>query len=305
MIHTNERFTIEWLDSSRLSDLGRCEARFLFRDLMGLRLPDADMLALDYGTVMHRILPLMYSGSIEEPCALWDRLWPQFPYGEENAARNSAVTRLRIDEFVRSHTPENCPYEIVHFPFSSPAELISENEVPFLIDIGALYPLCGRIDAMVRWKSTKKLWAYDFKTSSEISDRYFEGFWLCPQSCTYTLAACQLTGEKVEGMIYEAMRISAAKKPTLESTPGFSYVTEQNLRTFIEETKISCARIEAANSSGCWRQNHALCSTYSCFGYPSRVCEYKLICDSPRWEDGARFFRREKPFNPLEMEQTK
>jgi hypothetical protein len=248
---------------------------------------------------MHRILPIMYGGDKRkrEAFAKFDEIWSGFGYGEDDEKRNTEISRRRIENFIQYHSPDVCPYEILHFPFSSPTALISENEVPFLIDIGAIYPFAGRIDEMVKWKSTSQIWAYDFKTSSELSPRYFEGFWLSPQAVGYTLAASQITGKRIQGMMYEGMRIS---KTNIETQIGFTYVTDANIRLFVDEAKLTSGRIEAANESGCWRQNYALCSSYPSFGFPCKVCEYKLICDSANWKDGARFFVKEPPFDPLD-----
>jgi len=300
MIQTDERFEIKFIDASRLSTIGRCEARFLFKDLMGLRAPDLDTFKMDYGTIMHVVLPFMYGGDSKKAFRVFDDLWARFGFDENDPKRNTEISKRRIENFIRYHTKDACPYEILHFPFSTPSALISENEVPFLIDIGAIYPYCGRIDAPVKWKATGKDWGYEFKTTSELSNRYFDGFWLSPQAVGYTLALSQLMGKRIEGLLYEGMRIS---EKTIESQLGFCYVSEANIRTFVDEAKLTCARIEAANESGAWRQNHSLCSTYACFGHPSYTCEYKLICDCPEWRDGARFFERQKPFNPLDVKK--
>ncbi len=300
MIKADKRFDIKFMDGSRLSTIGRCEAKFLFSNLYGFRYPDAPMIPLDYGTVMHRVHPYMFSGNTTKAIETFNDLWKLYDYGEEDQKRNTALTIARIMNFVQNHTPENCPYDIVHFPFSTPTKLISENEVPFLIDIGAIYPFCGRIDMIVYHKLLKSTFAYDFKTSAEISPRYFEGFWHSNQAVGYTIATEQLSGKKVEGIIYEAMRIS---KSNFENQIGFVYVSETNKRTFIEEAKLTCARVEAANESKVWRQCTSLCSSYSAFGFPSRVCEYKLLCDSPDWRTAARFYERKKPFDPLDLDE--
>lgn len=296
MIKVPDKFQIKFIDASRLATMARCEARFAFRCLYGYRHPEEQTIQLDYGTAMHRALPKMYSGKNHEAIETFKAVWSTFDYGDEDDKRNVGNTILRIMDFVNNHTPSNCPYEILHFEFSSPTKLISENEVPFLIDIGALYPYCGRIDAVIMVKSTGDIFAYDFKTSSELSPRYFDGFWFSPQSCGYTLALSQITGKKVNGMLYEGMRIS---KTNIETQLGFSYVSPHNISKFIEETKLTCARMNACNETQCWRQNHALCTTYAAFGFPCKVCEYKLLCDSPNWTDAVKYYKRVEPFNPL------
>ncbi len=300
MIKTDDHFDVRFVDSSRLSIISRCETKFLFQCLYGFVHPEASMIPLDYGTVMHRVHPYMFSGSTKKAIETFNDLWKLYGYGEDDSKRNTALSIARIMDFVNNHTPKNCPYEILHFDFSSPTDLISENEVPFLIDIGAIYPFCGRIDMVIYHKLLKSKFAYDFKTSSEISPRYFDGFWFSNQAVGYTLALSQLSGEKIEGIVYEAMRIS---KTNIENQMGFCYVNDHNIRKFIEETKLTCARIEAANDTGAWRQNHSMCSSYAGFGFPCRVCDYKLLCDSPNWKDAVKYYRRIKPFDPLDLKE--
>jgi len=298
MIHTDKTFDIRFLDASRISAFSRCEALFLFKCLMGLRPQDASDIKLDYGTCMHVVLPEMYSGNASKAFEVFDDAWKRFPHGEEDDKRNSTRARMSIDNFVRSHAPGQCPYEILHFPFSSPAELVSRNEIPFLIDVGLSYPLAGRIDAPVKWRATEKKWAYDFKTSSELSDRYFNSFWMSPQACVYTIALSQITQEPVDGLMIEGMRVS---KSNVENQIGFVWVHDYHAKKFLEELRWLIVKMDEANRLKCWKQNFSLCSSYASFGFPCGPCEYKMICDLPEWQDGARFFKQEKPFDPLEV----
>lgn len=297
MIKVRDKFDISFMDASRFSVIARCEARFVFKCLYGFEHPDASMIPLDYGSVMHLVLPHMYSGETKRAIEVFNEEWARYDYGEEDPKRNTALSIARIMDFVSSHSPERCAYDILHFDFAPPSKLISENEIPFLIDIGAIYPFCGRIDEGVYHKLLKAKFAYDFKTSSEISARYFDGFWFSNQAVGYTLALSQLSGEKIDGIIYEAMRIS---KTNIENQMGFVYVSDTNIRKWTEEAKLTCARIEAANEAGVWRQENSNCSSYAGFGFPCRTCEYKLLCDSPNWEDSVRFYRKRKPFDPLD-----
>ena len=314
MLKTDERFDIKWQDASRLSCSGRCECQYLFKCLMGLKEPCNTLLtlapdkpkfgsgwiALDYGTVMHAVLPHMYDGDVTKPFEVFKALWERYPYGESQQKRNTSLNQRRIVDFVRLHTKESRTYEIEHFEFSSPTtDLISKNEIPFLIDVGAEHLLAGRIDSAVRLHATNSRWAYDFKTSSEISDRYYGNFWNAPQPITYTIALSQIIGQPVDGLILEAMRISKTKIETQYRQIDVSAI---NIRQFLQETKLNCARIAAANETGIWRQNNALCSPYSSFGCPGFTCPYKMICDADDWRDTAMFYERTKPFNPLELE---
>ena len=298
MIHVDQTFEIGFLDASRISRFSRCEAYFLFECLMGLKPQNENDIKLDYGTVMHVVLPEMFTGDPRKAFEVFDETWKKFPYEEQDDVRNSQRARLSIDGFVKGHAPGQCPYEILSFPFTAPTELISRNEIPFLIDVGLQYPLAGRIDMPVRWKATGALWAYDFKTSRELSDRYFDSFWMSPQACVYTIAMNQITQEKVEGFMSEGMRVS---KNNVESQIGFVWVHDYHAEKFLEELKELIVRLNAANNQRIWNQNYALCSSYASFGFPCGPCKYKMICDLPDWRDGARFYKQTKPFDPLEM----
>jgi hypothetical protein len=50
-------------------------------------------IALDYGTVMHAVLPYMYSGDVVKPCEMFDKFWAMFPYGESDKKRNTVLTK--------------------------------------------------------------------------------------------------------------------------------------------------------------------------------------------------------------------
>jgi len=267
---------------------------------MGLRWPEEDRIKLDYGTVMHRVLPKMYSGDATEAIKLFDSLWAKFPYGETDSKRNTILSHSRIVNFVSNHSDHNRQYDILHFDFSSPTELISENEVPFLIDIGVRLPLAGRIDAIIKLSSTGRKFAYDFKTSSEISPRYFDAFWFSPQALAYTIATKQITGEVIDGLAVEAMRIS---EKNFENQIGFAYVTDVEINNFLSEISNICVEMETANKLGVYSQRFAMCSSYPGFGIPCGLCEYRLLCSAQDWEPLVRFYKKEKAFDPLNTKE--
>ena len=68
-------------------------------------------IALDYGTVMHAVLPHMYDGDVTRPFEVFKALWERYPYGESDPKRNTSLTQSRIVDFVRLHTKESRTYE--------------------------------------------------------------------------------------------------------------------------------------------------------------------------------------------------
>lgn len=298
MINIGQSFQLTFLDASRVCKYGRCPSAFLFECLMGLVKPDAKFITLDYGTAMHKALPRMYHGDIQEPMAVFTEAWSHFNYGDEDARRNMGLTYDRICNFVNEHTSDKCPYEIVHFPFSSPTDLISENEVPFLIDIGIPVVAKGRIDAVVKWKADGALWAYDFKTSSELSTRYFASFNLAPQPNLYTIALSQIIQKPVQGLMLEAMGIYKTKAAS-QVQPVYCPLHHQRL--MLEYMKRICNEIMDCCHSGNWPQNLALCHSYSAFGFAGGTCPFIDICDSHDPLKAITFYSTRTPFDPLEV----
>ena len=163
MIKANEKFDINYIDSSSICSFTRCPAMYMMSRLSGLSKSSNMMMAADYGTDMHEALPYCYGdGSAEKAIEIFTTRWNARNH-DFNDKRNLDCAINTIYDFYNSH--KNCPYEIVQFPdIATPTHLnISKNELPFLIDIGGPLPLAGRIDAPVRWKTDNTLWALDYK----------------------------------------------------------------------------------------------------------------------------------------------
>ena len=165
MIKANEKFDINYIDSSGICSFTRCPAKYMLSRLSGLSKPSNMMMAADYGTDMHEALPYCYNdGSAEKAIEIFTTRWNARNH-DFNDKRNIDCAINTIYDFYNSH--KNCPYKIVQFPdIATPTHLnISKNELPFIIDIGGPLPLAGRIDAPVRWKTDNTLWALDYKAA--------------------------------------------------------------------------------------------------------------------------------------------
>jgi len=185
MIETTEKFNINYIDASGMCDFNRCPAKYFFNRLLGLQLPDANVIALDYGTDMHFALPLAYDNPEAAIKAFAER-WGKRSYGNDDVKRNVARAYASLKDFHNCRNCHVCPYKIEKFPdIKAPtADKISENEVPFLIDIGGPLALAGRIDAPVLWLDDDSWWALDYKTASEISPRYSIPVFIDGMQCT-------------------------------------------------------------------------------------------------------------------------
>ena len=298
MIHVDEVFDINYVDASSISTFNRCPARYLFSRQLGLSLPEASLIAPDFGTDIHLALPLCYDvDNVDAAMAVFEKAWRARSYGEEDPKRNCIRARAMLEDFRIMHSSGHSSYEIIHFPFTSPTkDAIGDNEVPFLIDIGADLPAAGRIDIPIRWKSTKDFWALDYKTASEISGRYFDNFSFSPQTVLYTLALSQLTNERVSGMIIEALRVS---KVNTETQMCFVYVHDHEISSFLRLAQNTAHDILGCNKRKTWSKKCTGCGPYSSYGFPSRICEYYNICKCSDWRAGVSIYQVREPFHPF------
>ena len=307
MIEVTQEFDIRYIDASSICKFNRCPAAYLFSRQLGLTLPESSMIAPHFGTCIHSALPYCYEGvdNIDYACEVfnkeWDSFCDKFGYVDGNDdKRNKIVARQMLADFAKHRDPAYCPYEIVKLDIEAPTkDKISKNEIPFLIDIGASLAAAGRIDIPIRWRSDRSLWCDDYKTASEISARFFKNFMNAPQTILYTLALSHITGEKVQGMIIEALRVS---KNNRETAMQFIFVKDHQIASFLRLAQDTADEITKCNKEKKWPKKCTGCSPYSMFGGAGRTCEYLDICDHPDWEDGARIYRKNEPFHPFEIE---
>lgn len=302
MIKVDETFDINYIDASCLSCFVRCPAKYLFERLMGLRQPDAPSIAPDYGTDMHRALPFCYEGSDDCHPAVteFQRAWDARDYGEDDEKRSTLHAAASITDFAMKHAPDVCPYKILKYPISVKTyDVVSPNEVPFLIDIGGPLPAAGRIDAAVRWNADGSLWALDYKTSREISARYFKNFESSPQACFYTLALSQIANERATGLIIEAIRVS---KSNVENQLNFTFIQDCEIESLIRLANRKATEMLELNKMKIWPKQLTSCGPYSMFeGQPGRMCQYHSICTDPDWESAAKYYCKTKPFHPFHI----
>ena len=167
MITALEKHEPRYLDPSGFSTFTRCPAKYYFSRVLGLQQPGLGFAsAPDFGTCIHLALPLCYSrDTLQEAQLIFAEAWKGYGYGESDPKRNTARGCAMLENFCRSRADGRAPYEILHFPAVTPptAKLVSKDELPFLVDVGADLPLAGRIDLAIRWKVDGKVYPCDYK----------------------------------------------------------------------------------------------------------------------------------------------
>ena len=311
MIKAEKEYPVEYIDCSMLCSIMRCPAKTFFSRILGLKHPDGVKIHLDYGTDMHAALPHCYAGldHLDDACDAFNRGWVNRRHGNEDTKRNIGRARESLKNFIETHTHTNCQYEILPISkeIAAPnADRISDNEVPFAVDIGGPLPFLGRIDLPVKWKSTEMEWTLDYKTAAEVSQRYFHNFYRAPQCVGYTLAMTTLTGKDIKGMIIEAIRVSGAKdrSKAVENQLHHVWVSHQQMEEFMEMANAAARYMLSCNMKKEWPKRSTGCGPYAMFGQPGFYCEYSDLCDAADWRDVLMGYRKETPFHPFVVDRV-
>ncbi len=249
MIKAEQKFDIHYLDASSMNSFNRCPAKYCLSRLMGLESPSRNMLALDYGTDMHEALPYCYSeDTVEMAIQIFNTRFSARSH-DYHKVRNTGNAERTILEFTSKHA-HMCPYTILDTGiYIKDQERISKNELPFIIDIGGPLVLAGRMDAAVRWNADNSLWALDYKTTGELSDRLYNCFENSPQAIAYTLALSHVTNDVAKGLIVEGIRVS---KTNAESSMKLVFIKDHQIKHFICEANNVSTQILECNEKQEW-----------------------------------------------------
>ena len=89
MICTDCKQCIEYIDPSGLSTASRCPAKWLFSRQIGLKKPDAFVIALDFGTDIHFALPFCYAeDGLQKAIDAFTHRWNLRKHGQGDKKRN-------------------------------------------------------------------------------------------------------------------------------------------------------------------------------------------------------------------------
>lgn len=302
MIEALQQYEIRYLDASGFSCFRRCPARYLFSRLMGLSPRGARSIAPDFGTCIHYGLPFCYSlDTVQLGIEAFEQAWDEYGYGESDPKRNKKRGKEMLLYFASKRASTSCPYEIIKFSLIAPptgVKRVNDAEIPFLLDVGCLYPLAGRIDLAIRWKLDGRIWPCDYKTSSELSPRLCESFWNSPQACAYTIAMQRLTDKDVPGLMIEGLRVSPVNDE-IQLYP--THILPHLLENFLSEFERACNEIASYNEEKRWPQTSSGCSSYASYGIPGAECEFKALCNSPDWRTIYPLYQQSEPYHPFEM----
>ena len=281
----------EYLSVSTLMSFIRCPRRYFYQKC-GLTTHE-EPAALKYGTAMHKAVPLSFTKSLDEVYATFDSVWQGV---EADEKRNPRRARAQLSHFQHSHRGGRSIYTFEPPPSGTIKldEETSEYEVPAVIDVGLPIPLVVRIDGLVRHRDTGELWGWEFKTTSRLNSNLFEGMEMNPQVLTYTLALQTLTGQKIKGMIAEAMLIDKTKVDNMAHPIPVQPHMVKSIATWLRywgQLLLDCEAREAELGAEAFIKNFAGCSAYPLYYMPSFACDFANLCRVENWKDMVPFYR--------------
>lgn len=284
----------KYLSVSTLLDFKRCPRRFFYRKL-GLT-SRVEPTALIYGSAMHKAVPIAVTEGIEPAIAAFLSVW-----GKTEAKDTMNVERAiaSLGHFIHTHEGPRSIYKFLPPPSGAleVEDLVSDYEIPWILDIELAIPLVGRIDALVEHRDTGELWGWEFKTvGRSIGSYFFESFEMNIQILTYALALLTMTGKPIQGMMIEGMlkhktkvdnmiHLEPVAEHHLEDVLRWLQVTGQEL---LNAEKRYFERLEnkgpLALPEDAFYKDFSGCSAYPLFYMQSWRCEYSDLCRVADWK---------------------
>jgi hypothetical protein len=290
----------EWFSVSSLVTASRCLRKYFYSSGCRLVPSGGEHVALLFGQAIHKALPAAYHQDLDRAFADFNSVWKDTP-GDDK--RNPVNAKLMLVDFALSHRPGYSFYTLLPPPRTDLeiSDRVSDYEVPFALHIPGLpIPLVGRIDGLCRHRDTGELWALEYKTASELSQRFLSAFEWNTQVVAYTLALRVYTGETVRGCMVEALHVNKYKRNT-QLQPVT--VSDNQIEMFIRWAQFWGQAILECEKKGDFLQNASACNPYQQFGMPGYTCEYTYLCSQPDWTAMKDFYRvkEDRPFSTVSV----
>ena len=269
----------EHLSVSSLCSFARCERLFFYQSGCKFR-PLHEHIALTYGTAIHEAMPFAIRGDEVKAMVAFLNVWKDGDL-EDDPKRNSGRANAIINEVILQHA------DPLYTPIAPPLSkfeidaTVTQDEVPFSLDIGAHVPFVGKIDATGRHRDTNGVYAVEYKTTSRMGSMFLGCFNYNPQCIAYALAlTMMMEDESVDGAIVEALGVA---KTSAKVALHIVNIREQQLEEFINWVLRQSARIQRCEETGVWQKDCSACTSYPQHGMAGFECKFKDFCLVSDW----------------------
>ncbi len=283
----------EWLSVSDLIQFKKCPRSFFFKT--GCHFSMGSHAAPEFGTAMHNAFPIAITQGLEPAIAAFKEVW-----GDRDAdpARNNETAYRILSDYVAAEKSRiykliKPPPSLKYFPGTN------DWEIPFLVDIGLHVPFAGRLDGLCRLVADDTLWVLDYKTTSQLTGRFFEAFEHSPQMIGYTLyTRLAIPEEKCCGVIIDAVRVSFKNSET-QASP--IWIHDHQIDGFIKWAQKISAEIKWCEDNKEFPQDWSGCHPYSQFGSHGYMCDFHPLCNVHDWTvmKGIVNVEEERPYSKM------
>ena len=280
-------------------NFARCPRLYFYKNGCNLRTSDITPIPLTFGSAIHAGLPLAYD-DLDGALSAFHSVW-QDTEGDEK--RNPRRAELMFANFYQFHQRHNV-YTVLETPHDENYELVSRVspvEQPFAFDIGTDHIVVGKIDNCGRHTASQKVFAIEYKTTSELSSRFLNSFLMNMQVFTYALALNISGTEECAGTIVEAIRVAKPLKSGANNTETVAYPI--SVPHHQHEETIKWYQGLSKGISKCERDedfpmNQGMCNPYGAYGTCGYNCPYIELCQQEDWTDlyDAFVVEERKPF---------
>ncbi len=285
----------EWVDASSLVAFVRCPRLFFYGYGCGLKEQGVEHAALTYGSALHAAIPFLHKEDLDGARGAFGKVWGDGDEVHEDKKRNTSTADMLMRSYMHAHSGGRSIYKIVPRPEQTMVieDGVSDDEIPFAIDIGLSVPLIGRIDACGEHRDTHDIWAVEYKTSSFMGANFFMAFVYNVQIFTYVLALSTMIDEPVMGGIVEGLQVAKTKCDTMSHPVP---IAEWRMEEYLVWLKGKITDLLACETLGDWEKNPCGCTSFSMFGgLPSFPCRFMSLCHQvPDWTQLKSLFRVER-----------
>lgn len=265
----------KWISPSAACNFARCKRLYFYRNgcLLKSKMPAP---ALSFGSCIHKGLPYAFKGDIPKAMKAFCTDWK----GElQDDKRNVMRAQAMFENFHSCHQVGKSIYTPLPAPTNrlKVEEHKSEYEVPFAVDIGLDVPLVGIVDCLAQHNDTKKTWAVEFKTTSQLGKCFLQAFNLSPQVLTYALAMKALIGEEVEGVFLEGLLVAKVSCNTMIIP---IYIKPHYLEEILTWLRAIYNGIKKCEKEENFPKDFSGCNSYAMFGLPGFTCPFEPLCST-------------------------
>lgn len=212
----------EILTYSALSTFRNCRRRFWWRYVVEIVPINRGDPALRFGTIIHDALETHHSGG--DPIPLIESRFSALP-AEYRGDRLLAIAMMQA--YLRIYAVENFKVLELERPFET--EIIN----PATGAASRSFVMAGKMDALLG--KDGGTWLGEHKTAARIDQAYLERLWMDFQIHLYSAYEEQITGRRVDGVLYNVLTKAKLKQAEGETEEAF---------------KVRHAELCASNKSG-------------------------------------------------------